>query len=118
MGKRVILQGDVYVCDLKDGVGSEQNGDRPCIIIQLNILNKTSKNVIVVPITSQRKKALPTHLVLNQKDYQFLNCKTNTVLCENIRSISKSRLKKYLGAINEDDLARILKIKEYAFISK
>jgi mRNA-degrading endonuclease toxin of MazEF toxin-antitoxin module len=51
-----------------------------------------------------------------QTDYPFLDYAVNTVLCENIRSISKSRLTKRLGIISQEDLLKVLKAKEYAFI--
>lgn len=115
--KRTILQGEVYVCDLSnDAVGSEQKGKRPCVVIQLDILNRTSSNVIIVPITSRPKKKLPTHIILDKENYDFLFYKYNTVLCENIRSISKDRLGKLIGRITDSDLKKILKAKDYAFI--
>lgn len=116
--KRVILQGDIYICNLKSNIGSEQDGNRPCLVIQINILNRTSNNVIVVPITSKVKKKLPTHIELYKKDYDFLYYDTNTVLCENIRSISKERLGKYIGNISKEDLERVLIAKEFSFKEK
>lgn len=116
MNRRVILQGEVYICDLNDGKNCEQTGCRPCLIIQVDVLNRTSKNVIIVPITSRRKKSLPTHVELLRSDYPFLDYAVNTVLCENIRSVSKSRLSKRLGIISQEDLLKVLKAKEYAFI--
>lgn len=68
---RTILQGDIYICDLNDGVGNEQLGDRPCLVIQLDILNRTSNNVIIVPITSRPKKKLPTHVELTKINMNF-----------------------------------------------
>jgi mRNA interferase MazF len=114
---RVILQGEVYICSL-DGKNSEQNGSRPCLVIQVDVLNRTSKNVIIVPITSKRKKRLPTHVELLKTNYPFLIYQVNTVLCENIRSISKYRLEKKLGTISKEDLLEVLKAKEYAFIEQ
>ena len=114
---RRILQCEVYICDLSvDSIGCEQKGKRPCIVIQLDILNRTSNNVIIVPITSRKKRLLPTHIELEKDNYDFLIYKHNTVLCENIRSISKDRLGKFIGKITEEDLKKILKAKDYAFI--
>jgi mRNA interferase MazF len=114
--KREIYQGQIYICNLGDNyIGSEQYGERPCLIIQNNILNSTSDVVIIVPITSKRKKQLPTHYVLSNAKYPFLNFIENTVLCECIRSLSKKRLGKFIGQIENDDLEQILKIKEYAY---
>lgn len=113
--KRDIYQGQIYICDLGEGIGSEQYGERPCIIIQNNILNYTSDIVIIVPITSKRKKRLPTHYILTNDKYPFLNFDENTVLCECIRSLSKKRLGKLVGQIDANDLTEILKTNEYAY---
>lgn len=116
MSKRKIYQGQIYICNLgEDNIGSEQSGERPCLVIQNNILNYTSDVIIVVPITSKRKKSLPTHYLLTNQKYPFLNFDENTVLCECIRSLSKKRLGKLVGQIEIDDLNQILKVKEYAY---
>lgn len=116
MSKREIYQGQIYICDLgNDNVGSEQSGERPCLVIQNNILNYTSNIIIVIPITSKRKKYLPTHYILTNNKYPFLNFNENTVLCECIRSISKKRLGKLVGQIDVEDLNNILRTKEYAY---
>lgn len=115
MSKREIYQGQIYICDLgNDNIGSEQSGERPCLVIQNNILNATSEIIIVIPITSKRKKVLPTHYILTNQKYNFLSC-DNTVLCECIRSLSKRRIKKLIGQIDNDDLMQILNTKEYAY---
>lgn len=116
MSKREIYQGQIYICDLgNDNIGSEQSGERPCLVIQNNILNYTSNIIIVIPITSKRKKYLPTHYILTNTKYPFLNFNENTVLCECIRSISKKRLGKLVGQIDVEDLNNILRTKEYAY---
>lgn len=116
MSKREIYQGQIYICDLgNDNIGSEQSGERPCLVIQNNILNATSEIIIVVPITSKRKKPLPTHYVLTNNKYNYLSFNENTVLCECIRSLSKKRLGKLLGQIENSDLEKILEVKEYAY---
>ena len=116
MSAREIYQGQIYICDLgNNNVGSEQSGERPCLVIQNNILNATSEVVIVLPITSKRKKSLPTHYILTNQKYNYLTFNENTVLCECIRSLSKKRLGKLLGQIEQTDLEAILEIKEYAY---
>lgn len=119
MSKRIISQGQIYICDLgNDIVGSEQSGERPCIVIQNNILNLTSEVIIVIPITSKKKKYLPTHYILTNTKYDFLEFKENTVLCECIRSISKKRMGKLVGQIDNEDLQNILVAKEYAYLNE
>lgn len=112
--QRTIKQGEIYICQL-DGIESEQIGERPCLIIQVNALNNTSPNVIVVPITSKRKKPLPTHYILDTTRYNYLLYKSNTVLCECIRTLSKTKVGKYIGMIDDYDLEQILLAKENCF---
>ena len=51
--KHTYLRGDIYYADLGHGVGSEQEGCRPVVIIQNNVGNKYSPTVIVASITSK-----------------------------------------------------------------
>ena len=44
MKKRIIKQGDIYMCDL-DGIDSEQQGVHPVLIVSIDILNNTSKRI-------------------------------------------------------------------------
>lgn len=115
MNRRTIRQGDIYICQLDDNTNSEQGGERPCLVIQVNALNNTSPNTIVVPITSKHKKFLPTHYILDVKKYTFLIYHTNTVLCECIRTLSKTKIGKYIGSVDDYDLKEILLAKENCF---
>ena len=47
---RTYLRGDMYYADLGRGVGSEQEGYRPVLIIQNNTGNKYSTTVIMAAI--------------------------------------------------------------------
>ncbi len=64
---RTYLRGDLYYADLGHGIGSEQKGTRPIVIIQNNMGNKHSPTVIIAAITSKAniKAKLPTHYYLN-----------------------------------------------------
>lgn len=50
---RTYLRGDLYYADLGHGIGSEQKGTRPVVIIQNNVGNKHSPTVIIAAITSK-----------------------------------------------------------------
>ena len=55
--------GDIDYADLSRGVGSEQGGIRPVLIIQNDVGNRHSPTVICAAITSKMNKAkLPTHI--------------------------------------------------------
>jgi len=61
--KRTYQRGEMYYADLGRGVGSEQEGRRPVVIIQNDVGNKHSPTVIVASITTKTagKRKLPTH---------------------------------------------------------
>lgn len=46
---KTYLRGDIFYADLGKGVGSEQEGYRPVVIIQNNVGNRHSPTVIVAP---------------------------------------------------------------------
>ena len=48
-----IMRGDIFYANLNCGVGSEQRGYRPVLIIQNNVGNKFSPTVIVAVITGK-----------------------------------------------------------------
>ena len=60
----LIKRGDIFYADLNPVVGSEQGGIRPVLVVQNNVGNKHSPTVIVVPISSVRKKNLPVHMYI------------------------------------------------------
>lgn len=97
--------GDIYLMSFS-GVGSEQKGVRPGIIFQNDIGNDRSPNVIALPLTTRIKNLTqPTHVLLPAERYNLLA--DSLVLCENPQRMSKSRLLKYLGALEEEDIKSI-----------
>lgn len=92
-------QGSVVFVDLGEGIDSEQNGIRPCVIIQNDIGNKYSSTTIVAPITkdirlNKKGQVMPTHYIIEDFQGVGLNM-VSTVLCEQIRTISKNRILGY-----------------------
>ena len=62
MQEKPYLRGDIYYADLGQGVGSEQRGYRPVLILQNNTGNRYSQTVIVASISSQSQIAhTPLH---------------------------------------------------------
>ena len=63
MKDKKILRGDMFYANLGRGIGSEQKGYRPVLVIQNDVGNKFSPTVIVASITSRVgiKAKLPTH---------------------------------------------------------
>lgn len=61
------LRGQLFYADLGSGIGSEQQGLRPVVIIQNNIGNKHSPTVIVAAVSSKTKTKLPTHFNIGRR---------------------------------------------------
>lgn len=84
------------------GIGSEQNGVRPAVVVQNDMGNKYSTTTLVCPLTSKEKKKMPTHVEITPAD-----CSVNEksiVLCEQSRVIDKQRMIKKLGEIKNIEL--------------
>lgn len=90
-------RGEIYLVDLSNYVGSEQSGIRPALIVQNEKGNANSPTTIICPLTSQQKPCMDTHVLLSPADCGII--KTSTVLCEQVRVIDKTRLKRKLGEI-------------------
>lgn len=97
---KTYLRGDMYYADLGKGIGSEQEGRRPVVIIQNNIGNRYSPTVIVAAITAKAGiiAKLPTHYYIGAEDGLE---RPSVVLLEQLRTIDKRRLQNYIGRLNE-----------------
>ena len=90
--KNTYYRGELYYADLGTGIGSEQNGYRPVVIIQNDVGNRHSPTVICAAITSKMNKAkLPTHIEIDASAYGIE--KDSVILLEQLRTIDKRRLK-------------------------
>lgn len=93
-----VLRGEIYLADMRKGVHSEQNGIRPVLIIQNDIGNAQSPTVIIASITSKMDKpTLPTHVAIDTSCGLHMD---SIVLMEQLRTIDKRRLGKYIGILD------------------
>ena len=99
-------RGDLYYANLGVGVGSEQNGYRPVAIVQNDIGNRYSPTTIVAPLTTRliTKSKLPTHYHISMNS--GLN-QPSIIMLEQIRTIDKTRLEKYIGKLSDLDIVRL-----------
>ena len=103
---RTYHRGDMYYADLGRGIGSEQEGYRPVLIIQNDTGNKHSPTVIVAAISSKvdAKAKLPTHYLLKAENGLEL---PSLVLMEQLRTIDQRRLETYIGHLEEQHIRRL-----------
>ena len=101
-----IMRGDIFIADLNPVQGSEQGGIRPVVIVQNDRGNRFSPTVICAAMTSKLTKSdLPTHVWVAARDSGLKS--DSLVLCEQIRTIEKRRLKGRAGKIEGLALRRV-----------
>lgn len=87
-----------YIKGTNQEEGSEQRGDRPAVIVSNDKNNENSDVVEVVYMTTRPKTDLPTHVLTRSSR------KLSTILCEQIYSVSKSRVMEYEGKLTKKEL--------------
>lgn len=99
-------RGDIYLVDLGMNVGSEQGGCRPVLLLQNGVGNHFGPTLIVAPVTSRywKKSKQPTHTLL--EGIQNLNS-PSVVLAEQLLTIDKMRVMKYLGKVPEEQMLAV-----------
>lgn len=99
-------RGEIFRADLDPVIGSEQGGVRPVLIIQNDTGNLYSPTVIVAAITAQKKKPhMPVHVAITKEESGLQ--RDSVVLLEQVRTLEKSRLMQYLGALDANVMQRI-----------
>ncbi len=107
MKENSILRGDIFYADLDPVIGSEQGGNRPVLVLQNNRGNRHSSTTIVAAITSSENKVkseLPTHVSIPD-GYGLEN--NSVVLLEQLRTIDKERLTKYICTLDQGTMKDI-----------
>lgn len=101
-----ISRGEIYVADLNPYQGSEQGGIRPVVILQNDAGNYFSSTTIVASLTSHvaKKGNLPTHVFINSREDLEHD---SIIMCEQIRTIDKSKLIRYLDRLDEYEMEEV-----------
>lgn len=102
-----VSRGDVFIAVLDPVEGSEQGGTRRVVVVSRNSLNKYSPVVCICPITDadNKKRIYPSHVtVAAGVGGQTID---GIVVCEQVRTISKTRLQRRIGTFEKDLMTRI-----------
>ncbi|SHH74809.1 type II toxin-antitoxin system PemK/MazF family toxin [Desulfosporosinus lacus] len=105
--KRKVKRGNVYYCYLGRGVGSEEEKERPCVVLQRFDGNMNSPNTIVAPIThtsSTLDVVVPINTRYNQDGSILLD---GNVLLGNIVTVSKARLGDYIATLTTPEMKQV-----------
>ena len=94
---RKIFRGDIFIAEIYSSTCSKSKDIRPVVVIQNDIGNRYSPNVIVATITSKKRKKLVTHIDIDLE-------KSSTILCEQIYTIKKEQLIKWIGKLDKEKI--------------
>ena len=101
----IYRRGDIYLANLNPFKGSEQGGTRPVLVLQNNDGNYYCPTLIVAPITTKLKKLnMPTHCCFEK--VRGLD-EPSMVSLEQIKTIDKSRVQKYLGKMTREQMREV-----------
>ena len=98
-------RGDIFFTRFDNATGSEQSGNRPAVVLQNDVGNFYSPTLIVATLTSKaaKKYTQPTHCLLVN---DFLSV-PSIVQAEQIFTIDKSRVLKFLGHLTPEEMSRV-----------
>ncbi len=99
-------RGDIYFVELDPIIGSKQGGRRPTLIIQNDVGNEFSPIIIVAALTSQPSSRLRLTDVMKHPGISGLQV-ASRVLLNQIRTIDKLRLGRYVGSLTSDEMVKI-----------
>jgi len=99
-------RGEIYYLDLDPVLGSEQGGRRPTLIVQNDVGNQYSPVVIVAALTSRPPARNRPTDVLIQPGPSGLQAPSR-VLLNQIRTVDKRRLGRYIGRISPPEMLQI-----------
>lgn len=98
-------RGEIYQVDFSPSRGSEQNGERPGVVISTDFPNRTLGVVTLAAVTTNIRRedspisfVLPAGVPLREK---------SCVLCFQIITVSTERLQRRLGILNSTQIEEL-----------
>jgi mRNA interferase MazF len=97
--------GEIWRINLNPTRGHEQAGVRPALVVSVDAFNSGPADlVIVIPITGTYR-GIPFHVEINPPESGLV--KQSYAKCEDVRSVSKDRLKNRMGKINVSTMEKV-----------
>jgi mRNA interferase MazF len=99
------LRGEVWDLDLDPIIGREQAGFRPAPVLSVDLFNVgLAELVIAVPITRTQRK-IRWYVPVRPPEGGL--AEESFIQCENVRSVSKRRLKRRRGRVSGETLEQV-----------
>ena len=97
----MMKRGEVWWVNFEPAFGSETQKIRPAVIISNDASNNALSRVVVVPFTSKISRVYPCNVLVD------VDGTTAKLMADQIMTADKNRLKKYIGVLNSNDMAKI-----------
>ncbi len=107
MNGTTVMRGDVFTASLDPTETPKQAGTRPVVVVSRDAINRFSPVVVVVALTdaAHKRHVYPSHVPVSSGTGGLT--RHSIVVCEQIRAISKTRLKRSLGRFDRSTMAKI-----------
>jgi mRNA interferase MazF len=102
----MVKRSEIYWLQLAEGIGSEQAGRRPVLIVQNDVGNRSSPTTVVAAITpAALLRRYPFHVPFAAQESGLQA--EGTVLCEQIQTVDQSRLGALAGALSRETMREV-----------
>jgi mRNA interferase MazF len=95
---------EIYFADLNPTIGSEIKKVRPVVVVSQDDMNKYLETIVVCPLTSRLHPAWRTRLQIKCAG------KDAEIAVDQIRTISKKRLKKKIDKLSATESSQLRKL--------
>ena len=98
-------RGEVWDFDLGPAMGREQAGTRPALVLSADIFNEGLADLVVVIPVTRTERRVRWHVPVEPPEGGFMA--QSFIQCENVRSVSKQRIKRLRGRVAESTIRQV-----------
>ena len=98
-------RGEVWDLTLDPAIGHEQAGSRPALILSVDIFNEGPADLVVVVPVTRRERKVRWHVPIKPPEGGLVA--ESFIQCENVRAVSKSRVKRLRGRVSGSTMQQV-----------
>ncbi len=98
-------RGEIWFLNLDPTQGREQAGSRPALVISVDAFNHGPADLVVVLPVTFVAKGIPFHVAVSPPEGGVRQ--PSFIKCEDVRSVSRSRLRERWGRIGQQTMAAV-----------
>lgn len=97
--------GEIWEVFFGTGVGREQQGIRPAVVVSNQNYNETPHQLCIVAPISGSRRGVASQLAIGPPDGGL--SKPSVIMCEQVRAVSLLRLRRKRGAVSQETLQQV-----------